>query len=52
MGSASPAASPNAAGSTFTDKVLLWASKNARLLAPLITLIAMFIFFSWRLMFS
>jgi len=48
MGSVSPAASPTAASSTFTDKVLLWASKNARLLAPLITLVALFAFFSWR----
>lgn len=48
MGSVSPAAAPASAGPTFTDKVLLWASRNARLLAPLITLVALFAFFSWR----
>jgi len=33
-------------GATTADHALRWASRNARILAPLITLIAMFIFFS------
>ncbi|MBX3071085.1 MAG: ABC transporter permease [Thermomicrobiales bacterium] len=48
MGSVSPAASPQTAGSSITDLVIQWASRHARLLAPFITLIALFAFFSWR----
>jgi len=32
--------------STFGDNALRWASRNARMIAPLITLVVMFIFFS------
>ncbi|MGD9713859.1 MAG: ABC transporter permease [Thermomicrobiales bacterium] len=48
MGSVSPAASHGSADASLSDKALLFASRNARLLAPLITLIALFAFFSWR----
>ncbi|MCC6943177.1 MAG: ABC transporter permease [Thermomicrobiales bacterium] len=48
MGSVSPAASPQTAGSSITDLVIQWASRHARLLAPFLTLIALFAFFSWR----
>jgi len=34
------------AGSNASDQALRWASRNARMLAPLTTLVAMFIFFS------
>lgn len=41
-----PAADPQAAGLTTFDQVVNWVAKHARLLAPLLTLVVMFIFFS------
>lgn len=46
MENTSPAISPEPAGESFVDLALKWASRNARLLAPLVTLITLFIFFS------
>ena len=47
MSNVSPALSPGGAtGSTTTDTVFRFASRNARILAPLLTLIVLFIFFS------
>ncbi len=47
MGNMSPAVSPHQSNETFVDVVLRFASRNARLLAPLLTLITMFTFFSF-----
>jgi ribose transport system permease protein len=46
MGNMSPAVAPQDVGMSFGDQAIRWASRNARLLAPLLTLITLFIFFS------
>ncbi len=46
MSDASPALQPNALEKSSTDSMLLFATRNARILAPLLTLIVLVIFFS------
>jgi len=43
----SPAVSPEQLSASTGDQAIRWASRNARLLAPLLTLITLFIFFSF-----
>jgi len=43
----SPAASPEQPSASAGDQAIRWATRNARLLAPLLTLITLFIFFSF-----
>ncbi|CAN5849498.1 ABC transporter permease [soil metagenome] len=43
----SPAVSPEQLSASTGDRAIRWASRNARLLAPLLTLITLFIFFSF-----
>ncbi len=45
MTDASPALQPAGAGRSTTDTVVLFATRNARVLAPLLTLVVMVIFF-------
>src|SRR5690606_30005457 len=46
MSNMSPAISPGGMSASAGDQAIRWASRNARLLAPLLTLIVLFIFFS------
>jgi ribose transport system permease protein len=46
MGNMSPAITPQDVSASVGDQALRWASRNARLLAPLLTLVVLFIFFS------
>jgi ribose transport system permease protein len=45
MTDASPALQPTGAGRSSTDTVLLFATRNARVLAPLLTLVVLVLFF-------
>ena len=46
MTDASPALQPTGAGRSSADTALLFATRNARVLAPLLTLIVLVLFFS------